>query len=322
MSINKIIKFKLSILLVTYNHQAHLHKALESIFEQKFDELIELVIADDSSSDDTMAIINCYEGRDSRFIFKYLNNSNNLGITRNYQRGFAACSGQYVAVLEGDDYWISPFKLQRQIDFLDTHWESNLCSVNYFVFEEDRSHFYPRGTVGKGYRLLGARELIADNLVGNFSTCMYRKSALNELPEELFSIRSYDWIVNIYVARESMIGFLEEPMSVYRLHSGGAWTQKTHIEKLKEQLDIIPAYDALTNKIFRYEFDLLSSGLRHAIAVSQIGKATQKVAKPLVSGVTHLLDYMPPILVVFGRAILPPVLKKLILRVLNGSRAR
>ena len=184
--------YKLSVLLVTYNHEKYIRQALDALFKQVLDGPIELVIADDGSSDCTLEILKEYEGRDDRFVFNYLEFKGNLGITKNYQRSFAACSGEYVAVLEGDDYWCSPLKLARQVEFLDNHWECSLCSVNYLVYEEDRSAFTPRIPAGTSFKLVGARDLIADNLVGNFSTCMYRKSDLDNLPAALFDIRSYE----------------------------------------------------------------------------------------------------------------------------------
>ena len=313
---------RLSILLVTFNHKKHIHQALQSLFGQVIDMSIELVIADDGSSDDTLAIIRGYAGKDSRFHFKYLDNSSNLGITRNYQRAFAACSGEYVAVLEGDDYWVNPKKLQRQCEFLDSHWECDLCSVNYFVYEEDRMQFTPRTAIGLGHRFVSARELIADNLVGNFSTCMYRKSALDALPQSLFEIKSYDWIVNICVARQSLIGFLEEPMSVYRLHSAGVWTQTPQIEKLKIQLDVIPAYDALTDHIFHADFDKLASRLRHVITTSQLGHSIEAVAQPLAGVLPKLLDFMPPVFMAVVLAIVTPVIKLLLVKLLHGSSTK
>ena len=151
--------YRLSVMLVTYNHEKYIHQALRALFRQAIDVPIELVVADDGSSDDTLDIIREFEGKDPRFHFKYLDDTSNLGITRNYQRGFAACNGEYVAVLEGDDYWVNPMKLQRQCDFLDAHWECDLCSVNYFVYEEDGAQFTARTTIGEGHRFVGARDL-------------------------------------------------------------------------------------------------------------------------------------------------------------------
>lgn len=311
----------ISVLLVSYNHEEHIHQALDSLFRQKFEGSIELVIADDSSTDNTLSIIKNHEGKDSRFTFKYLDYSKNLGITKNYKRGFAACSNEYVAVLEGDDYWTSPHKLRRQLDFLSDHWECDLCSTNYFVYEEDRAQLTPRAPITAGHRLITARELISDNIVGNFSTCMYRRTALSRLPDAMFDIKSYDWITNIILARTSLIGFIQEPMSVYRLHASGIWTQTPHLEKLKTQLELLPAYDALTDHIFHEDFDLLASRLRQVITASQISQAAEAVSKPVIRAVPTLLNYLPPILIVALKSLVPVALKKLIVRLVNRSHS-
>lgn len=315
MQLTTQVTCRISILLVTYNHESHIRQALDALFGQVFEGVAELIVADDASSDSTVDIIKEYEKKEDRYSFTYLDSTKNLGITKNYQRGFAACSGEYVAVLEGDDYWISPFKLQRQMDFLDTHWEADLCSVNYFVYEENRSHFYPRTSIGKGHRLIGARDLIADNLVGNFSTCMYRNCALSSLPKELFDICSYDWIVNICVARSSLIGFLEEPMSVYRLHSNGVWSQTPHVHKLKAQLELIPAYDTLTKGVYRPEFELLSNRLQRMISMAHLSTIASPLTQPASGLLFCLVDYLPPVLLQVARALTPPKLKRFIVKI-------
>lgn len=306
--------FELSVLLVTYNHELYIERALDSLFSQDFSGPIELVIADDASSDATLKCIQRFEGRDARFTFKYLAASANMGITRNYQRGFSACSGRYVAVLEGDDYWSRPYKLTRQVGFLDEHWECGLCSVNYFVFYESEANFVTRVERGDGYRLLTARELIADNLVGNFSTCLYRRIALEGLPAELFDIKSYDWIVNICVARNSLIGFIEEPMSVYRVHSGGAWSYFAHTDQLALQLSLIPAYDQLTHKLFHASFTTLQYRLRKAIRLSRRAQSFGAVSRLMIWGATNVDQFIPPLLAMLFQVLTPPALRKTLLK--------
>lgn len=313
--------FRLSILLVTYNHKKYIRQALHSLIRQVIEGPLELVIADDGSSDGTLDIIREYEQENPRFQFKYLSNTSNLGITKNYQRGFAACSGEYVAVLEGDDYWVSPMKLQRQCDFLDAHWECDLCAVNYLIYEEDRAQFTPRTAIGLGYRLISARQLIGDHLASNFSTCLYRKTALSALPPSLFETTSYDWIVNICVARHSLIGFLEEPMSVYRMHSGGVWTRKSNIEKLQAQLNLIPAYDALSDHMFRSEFEIQANRLRKTISVSRIENVTGSATKYLVRISTNFSNYLPPIVITLISEVTPPVLKRVLRKMLQRNHS-
>ncbi|WP_460153855.1 glycosyltransferase [Pseudomonas sp. S2_B07] len=309
----------LSVLLVTYNHESYIDRALESLFKQDYAGPVELVVADDASTDGTLDRIRAYDGVDSRFIFTYLS-GDNIGITRNYQRGFAVCTGQYVAVLEGDDYWISPNKLSRQVRFLNEHWECDLCSVNYFVFYEESATFTERTTIGTGHRLLGARDLIADNLVGNFSTCMYRKSGLDNLPTELFELKSYDWIVNICVARTSLIGFIEEPMSVYRVHASGAWSGFAHLEKLQLQLSLIPAYDTITRQTYHAEFTRLEHNLRRIILLAHGERLAGRLARPALRILARLDEFMPPIVLAIIRGLMPPIVTRQLLKIARRGR--
>jgi len=310
---------RITILLITYNHSKHLEKSVESILCQQLDEPFEVVVADDGSTDATIAILKRYAKQNSHIEFKFLHSSENIGITGNYQRAFSACRGEYVAVMEGDDYWASPYKLAKQRDFLDEHWECDLCSVNYFVYEEDRCQFTPRVPIGTGHIVLAARDLIADNLVGNFSTCMYRRKALDLLPHELFEITSYDWIINICVARNGLIGFLQEPMSVYRIHGDGAWNLLSHDQKLKAQLELIPAYDALTNEVFHAEFEVLAFRLKGEISKNQVKQIAEPLTGPASQAIPKIIDLIPPIVLALARLLLPPALKRYLLnRLLKG----
>ena len=311
---------RISVLLITYNHAKYLVRSVESILAQQIDEPFEIVLADDGSTDDTVAIVGRFAEQNPHITFIFLDYSTNRGITRNYQRAFAACRGHYVAIMEGDDYWVSPYKLARQRDFLDAHWECNLCSVNYFVYEEDRCQFTPRTALGIGHFFLGARELIADNLVGNFSTCMYRRSALEQLPPKVFDIDSYDWAINICIARMGLIGFLQEPMSVYRIHRDGAWNMLSHIEKLNAQLELIPAYEALTDGVFNHEFTVLADRLRSAITESQVNHFVAPVAAAAVRSAPKISDLMPPIVVTLAKLLLPPAVKRYLVRRLTSGQ--
>lgn len=257
---------RVTVLLVTYNQERYLGEALDSLLLQDIDGGVNVVVADDASSDGTLRVLEPYRYKDPRFSFTVLDHAANRGITRNYQRAFAACRTEYVAVLEGDDYWTSPGKLRTQRAYLDEHPDSPMCGVNYLIYEESKGTFTPRTPPGHSTRLLTAQDQIADNLASNFSTCMYRAEALHALPTALFETTSYDWIVNICVGQLGRIGFIEEPMSVYRLHPGGVWTSTSYVDQLKSQLEVIPTYDALTQHAYRAEFSALAERLGAQIA--------------------------------------------------------
>jgi len=159
--------------------------------------------------------------------------------------------------------------LLSQIAFLKINNECSLCATNYMVKDEDKGSFYPRSTIEGGYKYIKPQELIFDNLIGNFSTCMYRKSALYRLPSQIYEEQSYDWIINICIGMHGLIVFFKEPMSVYRIHSSGAWSRHTHLEKIRLQRGLISTYNKLSDEKFAIEFQELKYRLGKEIYLTK-----------------------------------------------------
>src|SRR5437879_4589544 len=153
-----------SVLLVTYNHAKYVAQALDSILMQRPDFDFEIVVADDCSSDLTTSIIKEYEKQYSQL--RVLPPDNHLGISRNYQRGFAACRGEYIAVLEGDDYWISPRKLQAMSAFLNRNPHCSFCFHRIIRYDQhpEGVAFYPAHWTAE--QILTADDLAGGHLLG------------------------------------------------------------------------------------------------------------------------------------------------------------
>jgi glycosyltransferase involved in cell wall biosynthesis len=111
---------KLSVAMITYNHERFITQALESVLAQRVNFDYEIVVGEDCSTDDTRAIVMYFHRRYPGRIVPLLREKN-IGGARNIELTLAACRGQYVAMLEGDDYWTCEDKLQRQVDFLDAN---------------------------------------------------------------------------------------------------------------------------------------------------------------------------------------------------------
>ncbi len=260
---------RLTVLIVTYNHEAYIRRAVESVLMQKVSERYDVIVADDGSIDNTRQIIDeIFAANAAPPRHHYLDFSVNRGITENYQRSFAACKTEYVAVIEGDDYWVHPGKLAAQLAFLDEHMECAAVSANYFVYDEKSCRFTARSVVNSEFSYLDARSLIDDNLIGNFSTCMYRLSALRAIPDHLYTGTAYDWGVNICIARNALIGFLHTPLSVYRVHNKGTWNRLNQEERVATQLRVIEHYNTSTDQVFDTEFEALAKRLSHSLTVS------------------------------------------------------
>jgi len=177
---------KLSVLLVTYNHEQYVREAIDSVLMQKANFDFEIVVADDHSQDSTPAIIEAYQTENHNI--RILPSDRNVGITRNYQRGFAACRGEYVAVLEGDDFWLSPAKLATSVAFLEQHPECAFCFHRYLRHEVVSKSFslHPAFEIEANFALFNSAQLARDNLVGNFSVCVYRRELIEKLDQALF----------------------------------------------------------------------------------------------------------------------------------------
>lgn len=115
-----------SVVLLTYNHSAYIRQAIESVLMQKTDFAWELLIGEDASTDGTAKIVEEMAQQDHR-ICAYLRKEN-LGATRNLYDLVSRAKGEYIAYLEGDDYWCDEMKLQRQADFLKSHPEYGGCT--------------------------------------------------------------------------------------------------------------------------------------------------------------------------------------------------
>jgi glycosyltransferase involved in cell wall biosynthesis len=262
-------KPKVSVLLVTYNHEKYIRQALDGVMMQKTDFGFEVVVADDYSQDSTLAIIAEYAPKNLNL--RVLPNEQNVGITRNYQRGFAACRGEYVAVLEGDDFWISPTKLKSLVAFLDQHPDCAFCFHRFLIHDEASSRFsaHPPFEIGTEFALFTAAQLASDNFIGNFSACVYRRELIDRLDPALFEMKIYDWMLNIMVAQAGMIGYLPSIMSIYRAHSSGAWSGKTLAEHAPELLNLIGVYNKYLDFKFDSEFQVYKSAVLAEVARKQ-----------------------------------------------------
>jgi hypothetical protein len=173
-------------------------------------------------------------------------------------------------VLEGDDYWVHTRKLHIQLNYLHTRRECVGSSANYFVHIPEEASFCPRVPVRPAWSSINARELIHDNLIGNFSTCMYRAKSLRTLPPKVFEGESYDWIINILLLRHGLFAFYNEPLSVYRVHLGGSWSRLSNVEKAQSQIDALSRFNDLADGVFKSEFDQLSRRLTDTYLAVQI----------------------------------------------------
>jgi len=225
---------KVSVSLTTYNQENYIATAIESVISQKTSFPFEVVIADDCSTDQTEAICREYQRRHPKLI-RLVHREKNLGAVPNYLETFKSCHGEYVAFLEGDDYWTDPDKLQQQVDFLDANKDFVICCHNVVAVDA--------GGVARGSLLRNVSETttVKDLCRGDYiatASCMVRNRLLDELPAWLYSLRGCDWALDILHAEKGKIGFLPKTMAAYRIHQEGIWSGLSKAQKLRETLEV------------------------------------------------------------------------------------
>ena len=227
---------KVSVCITTFNHEMFIEQALDSVLMQEVDFDYEVIIGEDDSSDNTRNIVKAYKEKYPNKIRLFLNDRKNIIYIDgkptgrwNFLNNLQNSRGQYIALLDGDDFWTSKHKLQKQVDFMEDHTECAICFHNALLLDNDEN-------VGKtmlpdNFKKISSLE---DLLHGNFiPTCstLFRNHLFSEFPEWYLKIRMGDWPLHILNAQFGKIGYINEVMGCYRKHKGSNWSSKKLVDQ-------------------------------------------------------------------------------------------
>lgn len=284
---------KVSILLISYNQQEYINECVESILRQEVTFDVEIIAADDQSTDATPEIIAGLL-KQSKFQHKILVDKQNLGISKNYQRGFAACCGEYIAVMEGDDYWDDPMRLAKHIAFLD---ENPKCVLSFNrlkrLYHEKNILKIQEWNHPKDVELITTSMMALKNRIGNLSACVFRKSALQKLKPEIYELGVADWMLGMAVGEHGTLAKFKEPMSVYRVHEKGKWSGKSKKENFSRLINsTIPKYDKFLGYKYHDEFEAHKKNLE--MSLERDSSLKHKIIKMIPSGAKRSLSYILP----------------------------
>jgi glycosyltransferase involved in cell wall biosynthesis len=210
--------------MITYNHEQFIEQAIKGVVNQKTTYPFELIIGEDASTDNTRAICKQWAEKFPTII-KLLPGKKRLGMMPNFLRTLDACKGKYIALCDGDDYWIDPGKLQEQIIFLETNPDYALCCHRIYIKKDgkkpklDEKDIYMPATEAT-YTI----EMMAKhgNLVASPSV-VYRNNLFPSFPAWFNQSPIGDYVLHMLNARFGKIKYFPEPMAVYRDHAKGAW---------------------------------------------------------------------------------------------------
>ncbi len=174
------------------------------------------------------------------------------------------CKGEYIALLEGDDYWTDPYKLQKQVDFLDNNQDYTISSHNV--------HVMPEGTkgqliewLGKKHKKISTLEDILEYGSGG-ATCSltFRRKSLMPLPKWFYSLPGADWVIQILCTRNGNLYYFHKPMGMYRTNHSNNSSATAILQANKKRVEIIglPYKNTLKvihilDKHFKYRYSIL-----------------------------------------------------------------
>lgn len=236
-----------SISCATYNHEKYIAAALDGFLMQETDFPFEIIIGEDSSTDQTLEIISEYKEKYPNII-KLIAWPENVGASKNWTTILQTCQGKYIANCEGDDFWISHNKLQKQIHFMENNPDFAICCHQCVNFDQTNQIIvgnYPDYPDGKE---LSISDLFVAN-IANTCSIVYRNYHF-KLPDFFETLKVGDWPMHMLHAQYGKIKYFHDTMALYRIHQNGVWSSTADISKIDESVLMLRSMNNYFNNIF------------------------------------------------------------------------
>jgi glycosyltransferase involved in cell wall biosynthesis len=221
--------------IASYNHANYLRHTLDSVLSQQTTFSYRILIGDDCSTDGSIEIIKEYEKNfPDRILAIY--QKVNLGLNHPEKNGvilLKKSTAKYIALLDGDDYWTDPLKLQKQIDFLEANPSFSMCFHNALVTFEDKKKEARLFLSNVQKDVFTVQDLCKKNIIPTASL-IFRSSIIKDIPDWFYRCPFGDWPLSLFIAEHGKVKYFNEVMSVYRVHSGGIWSKLDRIAQLKK----------------------------------------------------------------------------------------
>lgn len=259
---------RVSVKMATHNHEAFIATAIESVLAQRTDFPFDLVICDDASTDGTAEVARRFERQHPERV-RVLPARAHLGMKGTFHRLWDACRGDFVANLDGDDYWTSPLKLQSQWEFMQAHPGCVLSFHNVDCVDTDGR---PRGrAVTNCTAVVDITKLLQVCVIPSASA-MVSRAHVHPLPPGFDDVPMSDWPMYVVLATRGEIRYLDAVLGAWRLHAGGAWSRgggNTPADKLHRARWAIAFYrwvlgvvDPIHAPLIRSQLDALELAIR------------------------------------------------------------
>jgi glycosyltransferase involved in cell wall biosynthesis len=238
-----------NICMITYNHENYIAEAIESVLRQVTTFTTRLIIAEDCSTDRTGVICMEYAAKYPEKI-TMLDNASNIGMMQNFVRCYRACEGKYIAFCEGDDYWTDPYKLQKQVDFLEANPDHSGCFHNVILKQQrdgENSEWPLHESLSKDS--FDTVDVLGPWFIPSPSFVFVNYPGFI-LPDWFYNCTYGDLPFMLLLSLKGNFKYLNEIMAVYRLHDKGMTTVHKAYDKVMLMVYIYASFDIHTKYTF------------------------------------------------------------------------
>ncbi|WP_294303748.1 glycosyltransferase [uncultured Chryseobacterium sp.] len=233
------IRKKVSCHVITYNHVNYIQKCIDGILMQKTNFDFEIIIGDDVSTDGTREIIQEYATKYPELIKLNLRQKRGIGIPgkENFVSTMEMCTGEYISLCDGDDYWTDPRKLQKQVDFLEKRKDYILCFHKIKILTPEGNFVDDFITkIPKNHEL--RKTLIENSNYIHTPSIVFRNINFIEFQGIEFQNSPIgDYFLYLILTNYGKIGFIDETMGVYR-HGVGVYSSLDRMKMIKADLQL------------------------------------------------------------------------------------
>lgn len=230
-----------SINCITYNHEKYISDAIEGFIMQKTNFRYEVLIHDDASTDKTTEIIKRYEKRYPEIIKPIYQTENQYsqGVKISPTFMYPRSKGKYIAICEGDDFWVDHYKLQKQFEYMEKHIECSMCFHNAKILETKRTNedYLSILAKPKNNRRIQSRKgefFYEGGSNAPTSSIFFRKNCISTFPNFLMESPVGDMPLKLLLAQKGEIHYIDETMSVRRKGTPGSWNDRIYNDTSKE----------------------------------------------------------------------------------------
>lgn len=234
----------INVIIPCYNYSSYLDLCLMSVFTQRVNCKVEILLSDDNSSDESFGIAEriSMNYNNDNISLKVFKQENNLGEIANTKFLLEKCTGKYIAYLDADDYWIDPYKLQRQYDFMEKNPDYSICSTGSLIFDGVNHMPCPtskEAIIAPLFYITNQRELLPEDLVETnyiFSSSRFFKNYKGLFKEYFYKFPFTDWPMNFELSLLGRVGYVDYASYIYRLKKDSLCTKENKKLTDEEQL--------------------------------------------------------------------------------------